>query len=105
MIDREGRIARGHAPVSNPREEQRAAGRERASKPPSRAAPAISRRQPAAEASCEPPPIEKGTDVLVPQGAVYDGSAAYLVRVTACVPGRLPGTPSSLRPFASRRAP
>ena len=59
MIDQEGYVARGSTPASNLREELRAAGEERVSKPLSRTAPDIPRWRPATEASYEPPPLKK----------------------------------------------
>jgi hypothetical protein len=81
MADLEAHAARAHTPASNPRKEPREGVVEVPGHKPRRKdytgsqplpAASISKLRPATKASCGPPPVEKGVDVLVAQGAIYD---------------------------------
>lgn len=80
MTEQEARAARGHTPASNRRKESREGVEEGPGYKPHREAitmqpspaPDTSKLRPADKASYEPPTFEKGADVHVPQGAVYD---------------------------------
>ncbi len=70
MPDQELCAARGYTPASKLREETRAVGGERTSKPPSQIAPDTSRLRPAGAVSCVQLPIEKAANMLFSQRAV-----------------------------------
>jgi hypothetical protein len=79
MADLEAHAASAHISASSRKEPREGVVEVPGYKPPREAtttqpslAPDTSRLRAAAKASSGPPPVEKGADVLVAQGAIYD---------------------------------